>query len=354
MAKVVTPYIQKLKSDMILKSGMRESTAAGYINNLVLLNSKKGFTNLGFTKKYDEVEEYLGQYDSDRTKANYTSAILAALLLYKETHLYKAAYKHWKQRNAELLGEIKKVDPTELTPKEESNWIDWENVINIYNEMKGRVEKYKKLKKLPGNPFEQEEAYNEILKFLILSLYVLIPSRRNLDYLCMYVLRDDKRDNMIGVYNYLFVDDEEFVFQNYKTSKKHGVQKEHIPEELMDTIKLYLKFHPALTSGAHKKPVQFKFLAKFGDNEGKTFDPKSGVNAITRILNSVFGKNISSSMLRHSFLTHSIGGEVQKLEALAQAMGHTVETQRKYIKTAKIPENMDIISPSGPDPALQE
>jgi integrase len=204
--------------------------------------------------------------------------------------------------------------------------------MNIYNELKKETDKYRAMKKLPGTPFEQEEDYNKILRFLILSLYVLIPPRRNLDFLCMWVIKDDKRSEMLNVRNYLILEEDEFIFQNYKTSKTYGLKIEKIPEELMNNIKFYLKFHPSLV-GISKKPNTYKFLVNF---KGEGFDQVHNVNAITRILNSVFGKNISTSILRHSFITHTLGGDIAKLETIAQNMGHSKEMQAKYVKTDKI------------------
>ena len=55
---------------------------------------------------------------------------------------------------------------------------------------------------------------------------------------------------------------------------------------------------------------------------------------ITRILNKIFGKKISTSMLRHIYLTDTYKNihEINKMENLAKDMGHSVTTAMEYIK----------------------
>ena len=60
-------------------------------------------------------------------------------------------------------------------------------------------------------------------------------------------------------------------------------------------------------------------------------------NGLTKYLNKVFeptGKsNISSTMLRHIFITEKIGGPALKeKQELADKMGHSVEQQELYKK----------------------
>ena len=83
-------------------------------------------------------------------------------------------------------------------------------------------------------------------------------------------------------------------------------------------ISEYLKFHPL------KKNATFKFLVS---SDGT---PITAVNAITRILNKIFEKRVGSSMLRHIFLSTKY--DIKEMEKDANAMGHSVEEQKKYMK----------------------
>jgi integrase len=123
--------------------------------------------------------------------------------------------------------------------------------------------------------------------------------------------------------NYLDLATQQFIFNKFKTQKTYGQQKIAIPAELMRVIQLYLKHHP-LVKGNKTKTTEFKFLV-FPDGS-----PLTAVNAITRILNRVFGKKIGSSMLRHIFLSSKY--DIDEMETDATAMGHSVEEQKKYLR----------------------
>jgi hypothetical protein len=55
---------------------------------------------------------------------------------------------------------------------------------------------------------------------------------------------------------------------------------------------------------------------------------------VTRILNKVFGKNMSSSMLRHIYLTDKFKDIplLSKMQNLATDMGHSISAAMEYIK----------------------
>ena len=61
-------------------------------------------------------------------------------------------------------------------------------------------------------------------------------------------------------------------------------------------------------------------------------NPLSQVNSMTKLFNKIFGKRISSSALRHIFLSDKYGDTVKDMKEDAEKMGHTVETQKTYIK----------------------
>ena len=126
--------------------------------------------------------------------------------------------------------------------------------------------------------------------------------------------------------NYLDYDNKEFVFCLYKTSKTDGIQKEKIPDELMEILNIYFKFHPDIKNKKIKKGVEVPFLVYYN---GKPFEK---VNCITRILNKIFDKSVGSSMLRHIFLSNKYGDVIKEQKEDAAAMGHSVQMQKDYVK----------------------
>jgi hypothetical protein len=53
---------------------------------------------------------------------------------------------------------------------------------------------------------------------------------------------------------------------------------------------------------------------------------------MTKIFNKIFNKKISSSALRHIFLSDKYGDVVKEMKEDADKMGHSVQQQKEYIK----------------------
>jgi hypothetical protein len=62
--------------------------------------------------------------------------------------------------------------------------------------------------------------------------------------------------------------------------------------------------------------------------------PLESVNAITRILNRIFGKSVGATMLRHIYLSSKY--DVEEMNKDAEIMAHSSSTQHDYMK-AEVP-----------------
>ena len=88
------------------------------------------------------------------------------------------------------------------------NWLSNDYIDKISNDLKSKV-----VKKV-----RNKEEYNNLLNYVVLLLYTLHPPRRNIDYSLMKIsnnMNDDK-------FNYLDMDKEQFIFNNYKTQGKYN------------------------------------------------------------------------------------------------------------------------------------
>ena len=86
-----------------------------------------------------------------------------------------------------------------------------------------------------------------------------------------------------------------------------------------------VKHHPLLWEGRKQKKEAVPFLV-YKDGE-----PLHQLNSITRIINSVLGKGVGSSALRHIYLTHKYGDVEKEQQKDAAAMAHSVGQQKEYI-----------------------
>ncbi len=158
---------------------------------------------------------------------------------------------------------------------------------------------------------------------MVLALYVFAKPRRN-DY-CVMDIVDKYTSKMAKDYNYLSYSDKQFVFNKYKNVKSDGGKVIDISPELMDVVNVYIKFQPLL-DGKITKKTDVPFLVHY---DGREFNK---VNSITRILNKIFGKAISSSMIRHIFLSDKYGDVLKDMKQDASDMSHTTAQQADYVK----------------------
>ena len=301
----MTEVFDKLKSKNISEGSLKL-----YMNNLKRLNDGNEIKNLTFLKNTDKILDKIKEY-KENTKRTYIISIVS--LLKQEPKLSKTYDFYYK-----LLIDLNNKLKTNTTKSEtqSENWITQDQVQEIYNKLESDV-----LGKLEGKKKVNEATYNELLTYLILSLYVCMPPRRNLDYQNMKFVKKFSPE-LDKKYNYLDVATMKFYFNNYKTQKTYKCKEIDVNEPLKKVINLFLKYYP------HKKDINNKFMIV--NFEG--VEPKSS-NYITTVLNKIFNKKIGVSMLRNIFLSSKYSDEVKQLNKDVSDMGTSVSNSvNQYIK----------------------
>ena len=310
----VNEFMLDLSKKLREEKKVAESTANAYIRAMYILNGKESFKNLTFLKNTAAIEDLVKKYADSTLKTIYAS-IVSVLSLFKDKPTYKKVYQHYHDLMMGKCEEAKQNESSEKTQKQKDNWITWDEVCEKVSELREKVAEFKSNKNITP------QQYESLLHYLIVSLYTETQPRRNQDYLDMFVAKKQPTETE---HNYVVLTKTKptsFIFNKFKTSKKYGQQTLDVPEALSNVISEYLKFHPL------KKNATFKFLVS---SDGT---PITAVNAITRVLNKVFGKRVGSSMLRHSFLTSKYGDVLEDQKADSLAMGHSIDEQRAYIRT---------------------
>jgi len=326
-AMKVSEFMLHLAKQLIEERKVAESTASAYIRSLYVLNGKVPFKNLTFLKKTEEIDKKIAEYADNTQKALY-STLASVLTMFKDKPTYKKVYKFYFDKMMAKAKDMKEtIDTTEKTEKQKENWIDWKEVQEKSHKLREEVAKFHSQKAITSHQWDT------LLQYTVLSLYTDTPPRRNQDYMDMWVLRSKKMPKVEDLpkdKNFLLVEGKvptSFVFNKYKTSKTYGQQILPIPntteQPLGDVLGMYLKHHP-LAKGSKSTTPEFKFLVCADGT------PITALNAITRILNKIFGKKIGSSMLRHIFLSSKY--DIKEMESDATAMGHSVAEQRNYMK----------------------
>ena len=314
-----TEFMLQLARNLVSERNITESSANAYVRALYAMNDKKPYKNLTFLKMTGIIIERLSHY-AESTQRAILGGIVSVLTAYKDKPTFKKAYQFYydemmKRSKVARVEEAK----NEKTETQKKNWIEWSAVEEKRNQLFEEVAKSAAKKVI--TPAE----YEKLLMLVVLALYTEIQPRRNQDYLDMYIVKKWKED-MPADKNYLDISTHRFIFHKYKTSKKYGTQIEEIPERLWERIALYLKHHPVWKGTAKRSAAPVKFLVTADAS------PIVAKNAITRILNKVFGKRIGSSLLRHIYLSSKYGSTLEDMKKTAAGMGHSVAVQQSYVK----------------------
>ena len=107
-----------------------------------------------------------------------------------------------------------------------------------------------------------------------------------------------------------------FIFNKYKTAKVYNQQTEKVPIELKKILDKWCKYNS-------------NDFILFNTKGGKLTSP----NIATR-LNEIFGKKISTSALRHIYISDKFKNmpSLKELQETASALGHSVPQMLEYIK----------------------
>ena len=284
-----------------------------YMKNLLRLNDNQPIKNLNFLKDLESILEKIKD-KKPNTRRTYIISIVSLLKQEpKMKSLYDKYYTILTDYNKEL-----KVN-TEKSESQQENWLTQDGVKEVFDKLEERVRPSLSKKRL------NETEYDDLLYWVVLSLYVLQCPRRNLDYSYMMVVKKYS-DALPKDKNYLDMNNWTFYFNNYKTQKTYKTQSVPVSEEMKKVLQDCFKFHP-LKAQIGKMNSAIPLLVNY---KGEPFHAK---NAITRILNKIFGKNVGCSLLRNIFLTSKYSGNVTDLQKDATAMGTSSETAlNNYIK----------------------
>ena len=213
----------------------------------------------------------------------------------------------------------KREEEQELTETQKENLISQDDVMKVFNQIRAQALPLLKLEKLNKAQFELLQSY------VLLSLYTMIPPRRSTDYTAFKIRNFD--DSQTSKDNYMTNFNKNkrkglssFVFNTYKNSTRLGRQVIEIPKTLEKVIEIWKQFNKSdwLLVNSHGNPVT--------------------QTKIVYWLNEIFGKNISSSLLRHIFLTSKYSNvNLRELKNDTEMMGNS-EIERSLIYVQK-PDN---------------
>ena len=301
-------YINKLTEKLELQ-GLNPNTIKSYIQRLKKINDNKEFKSLAFLKKTDKIMEKIKSFNlSDTTFISYVGMIISVLKRFA-TKLNVEASKKYEYYLNNQNEYFKKREEGTKTTNQEKNWLSKPDFDEKVENAKERYER------AIENGVKTKDEYNDLLNYVVLSLYTLLPPRRNADYSKMEIDSDEANINSFDV------EAGTFTFRDYKTKKSYG-------DQIFD-LKNYPPFETILYSYLEHRPLT-EHQHLFVYHNGRAFNQS---NSITRILNKVFDAKMGSTAIRSLYLTDKYSNVSNDIIADSVNMGHSVSTQQNvYVK----------------------
>ena len=285
--------------------GLSKNTIQMYMTKLRILNNNEPFTSLAFLKKVDAIKAKLESIQNDNTRKSYIASIVAVLNRQTDASSKKAneKYKTMFMKERSIFADKQALGEKSETQK--ANWLEQDEVVAIHHKLDEKVQAIENKTKLT------EKEHKMVEDWLLLSLYVLQPPRRNADYYMMKIgMGTDKN------FNYVCLDKGVYMFNNYKTKNAYGSEEMPIPDKMKSIFKQYFEMTGLKTGD---------FLLFQKDTR------RTSSNVITKALNRILGKKVGASMLRHIFLTDKYGEVKEEQKKDAEFMSHGSGTQANYI-----------------------
>ena len=268
-----------------------------------------------FLHDFANIKKLLETCRTPNTCKTRLTAILVALDAETKNRDQKLLDKYQAYLKNIMVGVNKQIESQELTRKESTNWLDFNDVKEITNKILEKINKNDLWKKSKMS----KSSYGLVQKYVLLRFYLAYPMRNNVADTKVVSpaeykgLDDDVRKGA----NWLIRDGKNkyiFKLNKFKNVKRIGVKSYDINPDISKLLTKWFKINDS----------EWFFTL----NDGRT--PLSA-NGVTKVMNSIFsefadGRKISTSMLRHIQISDDLKDE----PTLAEKKAKDEKTEQKY------------------------
>lgn len=269
---------------------------------------------------------------SASTKRNYLNSILIFLKIDESKTNKKLIRELETMRDTEQDKYLDDNEGGKISETQQKNLVEWPEILKVVDSVSQLVKEKNLTKKLPEQ-FKKPE-YTLLQTYILLNLYTKLPPLRN-DYSGMKVLGKQKfKDLKISERekgNWLVTDLKTYMkiyINNFKTQGVYDeiiIDTKNIPKDLRLILnKFIMQFNL-------KNDYLFKIF-----NTDKQINRNGITMLLTNIFKKILKKNISTTLIRKSYVSHKYNDIMKKQEDDARVMGHSVSVQNKiYNKDIK-------------------
>lgn len=240
------------------------------------------------------------------------SCITAIVVYLKATHADEELLQKYSK-------ELLKVG-TSITEQDQKNEKTLKDTLVTRNEIEKIIENLKN--KLDSEKLiKDNHVYFDLYQqYLVINLYFLILPLRN-DYVNLEVYQDSLPFFIDNKKNYIILNKKKLILNRYKTSKIYGKGNTlDLPQKLVDIISKWFEIRSIIYPDLSDQKILLL---------NKKLIPMSQVN-LTQYLNKIFNKNVSSTMLRKSYISekYPVTHTTSEMVEDARKMMHSVSLQQ--------------------------
>jgi hypothetical protein len=221
----------------------------------------------------------------------------------------------------------KEMKNQEKSVAQKKNWLSQEQILDVYKSLHNEILQLKLWSRSPLNKKE----YDLLQSYVILSLYILTPPRRIMDYVNFIHITGGEQEMKNTHLNYLDSKKSELVFNAYKTKDTYKQQRVKIDKKLKSIIQRWVKKKKELGVGSGSTPMYM-----FTRNDGRPYTQPEFTGIIQKIFRDRTGKSVSVNILRHAFISDVLLKDMPKLneiqeeaEKMGTSVNHAINTYKK-------------------------
>lgn len=307
--------INKLLSDTIKKNkpSIRETSIKQYTNQLRKFLEKINKSPDDINKNSTELLKDFNKLDdlSENTKKN----ILISLMVFADDDAKKNYEPVLNKYNNAYFKKMSEGYNDSQKDKQNISFNDLMKVLEDYKKKANDIIKDKKQQ-------ITNKDHDILTAYILLELYLNQAPLRNdyKDVLISNSPRVSKKETDDKANNYYVVSTGTFVINNYKTSGSNGSIIFNVNSDLKKFIKKYISYSPDV-----------KYL--FYNQNMEPYSSSAFTNKISKIFKDAIGTPLSTTMIRHIYLTNKYGDLKKEMYKDAKMMGHSTDTQQGiYVK----------------------
>ena len=299
-----------VKPDILarFKEGKSQETVKTYLSMLTKF-FREAFNSDTFEitplKSIEKVKKYL----STLSTTSYKLITIATVMLLKAADASKDLIDiYGKLARHSRIKDLEERQHRPATEAELEAYMSWDDIVKLRNDYSKRLNDRATIQSMT-----ELEAQRFFMRYLTLCLFTMIPPQRGQIYFNCYV---DKRPRNGA--NYVDTKKGELHIREYKTKRSYGERIIKLPPQLTSLIKDW------------KQVTNCTNSLLLCDSQGK----KMTTQCFTQFVNSIFGKNISTDMIRKVYTSHMYkkGLTEEQQKQLAALLGHSHKVSQAFYK----------------------